>query len=252
MNLLEVCAGSLTSALAAQTGGAHRIELCDNLNEGGTTPSPGIIKQAVKLLEIPVFVLIRPRAGDFLYSYTEFEAMKEDILFCKEHRAKGVVLGILNDDGSVDMERTAELVGLAAPMQVTFHRAFDRTNDPFQAMEDIISLGIQRILTSGQAASAPDGADLISKLIIRAAGRIIIMPGGGVNEGNVLKLRDITKAAEFHASLRSPIKSGMKNHNENVFMGKAGVNEYSWMETDPQRVRNLIERLNEFPLRNSV
>jgi copper homeostasis protein len=243
MNLLEVCAGSLTSALNAQKGGAHRIELCDNLNEGGTTPSPGIIIQAVKFLEIPVFVLIRPRPGDFLYSEQEFDAMKEDVLFCKEHRAKGAVLGILNADGSVDMERTAELVGLAAPMQVTFHRAFDMTRDPFRAMEDIISLGIKRILTSGQAASATDGADLLAKLITRATGRIIIMPGGGINEDNVKDLIRKTGAIEIHASLRSQIQSVMQFLNMNSSMGKPGKDEYSLMETDPEKVRIVVKKM---------
>lgn len=241
--LLEICAGSLYSALAAQAGGAHRIELCDNLSEGGTTPSPGIITQAVKLLDIPVFVLIRPRAGDFLYSKAEFDAMKEDILFCKEHGAKGVVIGILYDGGNVDMERTAELVGLAAPMQVTFHRAFDMTRDPFQAMEDIISLGIKRILTSGQANTALAGAPLISKLIRQAAGRITIMPGSGINEDNVTGLIKITGAKEIHASLRSKIQSNMQFRNLKTAMGKPGQDEYSRMETDPERVRKFIVKI---------
>jgi copper homeostasis protein len=241
--ILEICAGSISSAFAAQKGGAHRIELCDNLNEGGTTPSPGIIKQAVKLLEIPVFVLIRPRAGDFLYADVEFEAMKEDILFCKEHGAEGVVFGILKPDGSIDMGRNAELVQLAHPMQVTFHRAFDMTRDPVQAMEDIISLGIKRILTSGQAANAPAGADLIAELIIRAKGRTVIMPGGGINEENILRLKNHTRAVEFHASLRSPVKSRMQFHNNTSCMGKTGENEYAWMETDPVRVRNFIKMM---------
>jgi copper homeostasis protein len=241
--LLEVCAGSLTSALAAQTGGAHRVELCDNLSEGGTTPSPGIILQAVKMLKIPVFVLIRPRAGDFLYSEPEFDAMKDDILFCKEHGAKGAVFGILHADGSVDKERNAELVRLARPMQVTFHRAFDMSRNPIRAMEDIISLGIDRILTSGQAANALAGADLTAELIKRAVGRIIIMPGGGINEDNVSGLLQITGATEIHASLRSPIQSKMQLRNANTSMGKPGRDEYNWMETDPKRVRKIIEKL---------
>lgn len=242
--LLEVCAGSITSALNAQAGGAHRIELCDNLSDGGTTPSPGMIRQALKLLDIHVFVLIRPRSGDFLYSDDEFKVMKEDVLFCKEHRAHGVVLGMLKNDGTVDIERTAELVSLACPMQVTFHRAFDMTRDPFEAMEDIINLGIDRILTSGQAANAPDGADLIAELITRAESRVIIMPGGGINEDNFLELYQKTKAMEFHASLRSPVKSRMQFRNQRTSMGKQDQDEYSWMETDSGRVRNFIDILN--------
>jgi copper homeostasis protein len=242
--ILEVCAGSLSSALAARDGGTHRIELCDNLSEGGTTPSPGIIRQAVNRLKIPVFVLIRPRAGDFLYSDAEFDAMKDDIAFCKEHKAKGVVFGILNRDGSVDMKRNAELVDLARPMQVTFHRAFDMALDPFKALEDIISLGIDRILTSGQAVTAMEGAGLISELIRQAAGRIIIMPGGGIHEDNVTELIRITGATEIHASLRSQVQSKMQLRKNNTSMGKPGHDEYSRMETDPARVKQLIRRLN--------
>lgn len=242
--LLEVCAGSLSSALNAQAGGANRIELCDNLSQGGTTPSPGIIQQAVKMLKIPVFVLIRPRAGDFLYSDAEFDAMKEDILFCKEHRAEGVVLGILNPEGSVDMIRTGELVRLAKPMQVTFHRAFDMVRDPFQSMENIIKLGIDRILTSGQGDKASDGARLIRELIIQSAGRIIIMPGAGINEENILLLEQTTKAVEYHASLRGPVKSRMLYQNKRSFMGDSTKDEYSWMETDADRVIRFIGILN--------
>lgn len=238
--LLEICTGSLSSALAAQKGGAHRIELCDNLNEGGTSPSPGVISQAVKLLDIPVFVLIRPRDGDFLYSNAEFEAMKKDVVYCKEHGAEGVVLGVLKADGSIDIERTGELVKLARPMQVTFHRAFDLTRDAFQAMEDIIKLGINRILTSGQEATALDGTELISELIRKAGDRIIIMPGSGITENNIAELVKKTGAKEVHASLRNPVKSGMQYRNEIAKMGKPGQNDYSWMETDPERVRQLL------------
>jgi copper homeostasis protein len=242
--LLEVCAGSLSSALAAQEGGAHRIELCDNLSEGGTTPSAGTVLQAVKLLNIPVFVLIRPRTGDFLYSDKEFDVMKDDIAFCKEHGAKGVVLGLLKTDGNVDLKRTSELMKLARPMEVTFHRAFDMSSNPVQAMEDIINLGIDRILTSGQAVTAPEGAGLISGLIRQATGRIIIMPGGGINEINVTDLIAITGATEIHASLRSMLQSKMQFRNTNATMGKQGKDEYSRMETDPDRVMQMIRILN--------
>ena len=243
--ILEVCAGSLSSALAARAGGAHRIELCSNLSEGGTTPSPGIIKEAIRLLDIPVFVLIRPRAGDFLYSDAEFDAMKEDILFCKERRAKGIVTGLLKTDGTIDINRTAELVRLARPMQVTFHRAFDMTRDPLQTMEDIISLGIDRILTSGQANTALEGADLIAALIRRAAGRIIIMPGGGINEDNVANLIQSTGATEIHASLGSQIQSKMQFRNMDASIGKSGQNAYGWIETDPERVRKVVKKMYE-------
>jgi len=241
---LEICAGSLNSALAAQAGGAHRIELCDNLAEGGTTPSPGIIRQAVKLLGIPVFVLVRPRSGDFLYSDEEFSAMKDDILFCKEAGVKGVVLGILNANGTVDLSRTAELVALARPMQITFHRAFDMVSDPFRALEDIISLGIERILTSGQQATAAEGAGLIKELINRAMGRIIIMPGSGINEVNVLTVLQETGAREIHASLRSPVASRMNFRGDQASMGAAASDEFTWSETDPEKVRKVIEKIS--------
>jgi copper homeostasis protein len=241
--LLEVCAGSIISAINAQKGGASRIELCDNLAEGGTTPSPGAIILAKKHLHIPVFVLIRPRSGDFLYSDIEFEQMKEEIFFCKERRAEGVVLGILKADGTVDLDRMAELVEMARPMQVTFHRAFDLTRDPFRAMEDIINLGIERILTSGQAAIAIEGAGLISELINKARNRIIIMPGGGITEHNVAELVKKTGAREVHASLRSPVKSIMEFKSDSASMGKQERDEYEWLETDVSRVRSFKNSL---------
>jgi copper homeostasis protein len=244
---LEICTGSLHSALAAQAGGAHRIELCDNLDQGGTTPSPGVIKQAVERLDIPVFVLIRPRPGDFLYSDAEFQAMKDDILFCKEHGAKGVVVGILRKDGRIDMERTAELVALARPMQVTFHRAFDMTPDPLRALEDVISLGIDRILTSGQAATAWDGAPVIKEWVQQANGRILIMPGSGINEENVRELIDLTGAAEVHASLRSLMKSRMEYKGTGASMGGAQDDEFAWLETDTKRVKRVLEILHGNP-----
>lgn len=242
---LEVCAGSLTSALNAGEAGAHRVELCDNLSEGGTTPSPGVIMQAVTKLQIPVFVLIRPRSGDFIYSDAEFEAMKEDIVFCREQGAKGIVSGVLKTDGSVDKDRMEELVDLARPMKITFHRAIDMVRDPFLALEDIIALGIDRILTSGQANSAIEGTGLISELVKMAGDRIIIMPGSGINEMNIISLYQKTKTFEFHASLRSPVKSKMQFRNEKPTMGSSHESEFQWMETDPERVKHVIALLSD-------
>jgi copper homeostasis protein len=241
--LLEVCAGSLHSALNARAGGAHRIELCDNLAEGGTTPSPGIIRQAIQRLDIPVFVLIRPRPGDFLYSDEEFAAMKDDILFCKDHGTKGIVVGILRADGTVDVDRMTELVRLARPMEVTFHRAFDMVKDPWMALENIIPLGCERILTSGQATTAIDGGGLISDIVEHAGNRIVIMPGSGINEHNALELIRSTGVREIHASLRSPIVSSMAFRNSSATMGQPGMDEFSRMETDPTRVRKILSLL---------
>jgi copper homeostasis protein len=240
---LEICAGSLHSALAAQAGGAQRIELCDNLEQGGTTPSPGIILQAVKLLKIPVFVLIRPRPGDFLYSDEEFKAMRDDIRYCKEIGTKGVVLGILRSDGYIDLDRTAELVELARPMQVTFHRAFDMTPDPFRAMEEIVSLGIDRILTSGQQATAVEGAALIRELVQIANSRITIMPGSGINEENVVELIQNTGVREVHASLSKRMSSEMKFKGSGVSMSYDRADGLSWVETDIVRVKRVIEKI---------
>jgi len=188
-------------------------------------------------------VLIRPRPGDFHYSDFEFEAMQEDVLFCRKNRVDGIVTGILNDDGTVDMKRTEELIRLANPMRVTFHRAFDMTRDPFQAMEHIIELGIERILTSGQAPSAFEGTDLISELVAQAENRILIMPGGGINENNVTDLIKRTGAKEVHASMRSPAMSRMQYRNDAAFMGMPGQDEYTWMETDVERVREMARLL---------
>src|ERR1700761_5638777 len=215
---LEVCANSLTSALAAQEGGAIRVELCDNLNEGGTTPSNGQIKMARKLLNIKLYVLIRPREGDFLYSDIEFEIIKNDVQYSIDAGCDGVVIGILNADGSIDKSRCSELVQMAKKngLGVTFHRAFDLCNDMDQALEDIIEMGCERILTSGGKNTAPEGANVIAHLVEKAAGRIIIMPGSGVSESTVSDLVHITSATEIHSSARSVVKSKMQYHNDNL------------------------------------
>ena len=216
--MIEICANGLQSAINAQTAGATRVELCDNLYEGGTTPSPATIKLARKYLKIKIHVLIRPRGSDFLYSDLEMEMIKEDIRFCKEIGCDGVVVGFLNADGTVDVERTREIVDLAKPMSVTFHRAFDMTPDPFEALEQIIISGAERILTSGQQNKAPDGIDLIKKLVEKADGRIIIMPGAGINGGNIKMMKE-TGAREFHLTGIGMNESQMKFRKEGIFMG---------------------------------
>jgi copper homeostasis protein len=243
---LEVCANSLTSALAAQEGGAIRVELCDNLNEGGTTPSYGQIKMARKLLNIKLYVLIRPREGDFLYSDIEFEIIKADVQYCIDAGCDGVVIGILNADGSINKPRCAELVQMAkkSGLGVTFHRAFDMCNDMDKALEDIIELGCERILTSGGKSTAPEGANVIARLIEKAAGRIIIMPGSGVSESTVAELVHITKVTEIHSSARSAVKSKMQYHNDHLSLSASNIDELSIMVTDVQKVKNIIRLAN--------
>lgn len=240
---MEVCANSLTSALAAQEGGAIRVELCDNLPEGGTTPSYAQIALAKQMLTIKVYPIIRPRGGDFLYSKLEFELMKMDIKTCKSLNCDGVVIGILKADGSIDTERCAELVALAAPMPVTFHRAFDMSSDLEKALEDIIGLGCERILTSGGESSAIKGAATIAKLIKQANGRIKIMPGAGVTATNITDLIKLTGATEFHASAKSPVKSDMLFKNPRLTMGTI-ADEFSYDLTNSESVKKLIELAN--------
>ena len=245
---LEVCANSVTSALAAQNGGAARVELCENLFEGGTTPSYGEILMARKLLHIKLYVLIRPRGGDFLYTDLEFDIMMADIRYCIEAGCDGIVIGMLNADGTIDKARCAEMINLARQwgLGVTFHRAFDMCSDLFQAMEDIIELGCERILTSGGKSTAMEGAYNVARLISKAASRILIMPGSGVNESNVADLVRFTGATEVHSSARVRVASKMKYKNEHIIMGDTIGDEYSTDVTDTERVKNIIKMANSF------
>ncbi|HQW85268.1 MAG TPA: copper homeostasis protein CutC [Ferruginibacter sp.] len=211
--ILEVIGFNIESCLQAQGAGAQRIELCDNPGEGGTTASYGFIKAARKNLQIKLFPIIRPRGGDFLYTNEEFEVMKTDVKVCKQLECDGVVIGILNQDGTVDKRRCSELVELAYPLGVTFHRAFDRVENPMKAVEDIIEIGCERILTSGLKHNALNGAEMIATLIKQADERIIIMPGSGVRSDNIIELANKTGAVEFHSSARVGIDSKMKYSN---------------------------------------
>jgi copper homeostasis protein len=197
---LEVCANSITSALAAQEGGAIRVELCDNLYAGGTTPSPGQITTARKLLSIKLYVLIRPRGSDFLYTDIEFDTMIADVKYCIEAGCDGIVIGMLNADGTIDKERCTQLVQLAkqAGLGVTFHRAFDMCVNLFHALEDIIEIGCERILTSGGRSTAMEGARVITELVKKAKGRISIMAGSGITEINAADLIMITGVNKYH------------------------------------------------------
>ncbi|WP_293788177.1 copper homeostasis protein CutC [uncultured Pedobacter sp.] len=241
---LEVCANSYQSAVAAQNGGAKRVEFCDNLAEGGTTPSYAQIALAKKNLSIEVWPIIRPRGGDFLYSEMEFEIMKEDIKICKSLNCDGVVIGILKADGTVDKERCAELIQLAKPMGVAFHRAFDMSNDMDQALEDLIALQIKRVLTSGGASSAILGAEKLAQLIKKANGRITIMPGAGINESNIKPLINQTGATQFHASAKEFVTSKMEFRNTESKMGSI-EDEYQYELTSEAKVKALVDGINE-------
>lgn len=243
---LEVCANSVQSAIAAQKGGASRIELCDNLHEGGTTPSYGQIKVTRRELEIPIHVLLRPRAGDFLYTEHEYDTIKADIEVCSLLKCDAIVIGILNADGSVDKVRCTELVKLAkkAGLKTTFHRAFDMTNDLFKALEDIIEMGFDCILTSGGKTTVMEGASRIAQLIQQAAGRIEIMPGSGLNENNVGDLVHFTSATIVHSSARVRKTSAMQHFNKAIMLNTL-TPEDSIDETDEERVKSIIAKANE-------
>jgi len=240
--ILEICANSVESAIMAQDGGAQRVELCDNIYEGGTTPSFGAIKIAREKLGIDLNIIIRPRGGDFYYSDEEFEIMKQDISLVKKLGVNGIVLGLLNPNGSIDVTRTKILVDLAKPMSVTFHRAFDVCNDPLLALEDIIECGCDRILTSGQKNKAFEGIDLIQKLVEKANKRIIIMPGSRIDETNISEIYSKTGANEFHASLRKKHASKMQFKKDGVYInGFPQLDEYEISVSDPKRVKKVIE-----------
>jgi copper homeostasis protein len=241
---LEICADTVESAVAAQEAGAHRIELCGSLPEGGTTPGPGKIISARSNLDIELNVIIRPRGSDFLYSDREFDELRRDIEFCGEAGADGVVIGLLLADGNIDVERTAELVATAHKMSVTFHRAFDLCVDPVRALEDIIATGADRLLTSGQMDSALQGAALIQSLVKQALGRIIIMPGGGINSENIAEIAKITGAEEFHLTGRKMIGSEMEFRRSGVRMGsQPDIDEYSRKVADRDTIRKISEIL---------
>ena len=236
---LEIIGFNIESCMAAQDAGADRIELCASPGEGGTTPSYAFIKEARKKLNIDLYVMIRPRGGDFLYTNEEFEIMKNDVMACKQLGCDGIVTGILMEDGKVDKKRCKELLEYAYPLEATFHRAFDRVADPYEAMEDIIDLGFERILTSGLVPKAIDGKETLSALIKKSAERIIIMPGSGVNASNIISIAKSTGAKEFHSSASYYAESNMKYHNSlmNESLQHIAVNK--------EEVKAMVELLRE-------
>jgi copper homeostasis protein len=206
---IEIATADFSTTKSSVEGGADRIELCANLDQGGTTPSYGTLLQCRENFDVALFAIIRPRSGDFYYTDDEFAIMRHEVKLCKELGCDGVVIGLLNRDGSIDLKRTARLIEMAYPMEVTFHRAFDRSDDPFKALEQLIEVGCQRLLTSGQQPTAPEGAALIGQLVEKAADRIIIMPGSGVRKENIKDLALRTGTVEFHSSLRARIRGRM-------------------------------------------
>jgi copper homeostasis protein len=241
---LEICVDSIDSALAADRGGAHRIELCSSLLEGGLTPTAGVMRAVRQRVTLAVFVMIRPRGGDFLYSDAELEAMEEDIRAAKSVGADGVVLGLLTELGRVDVARTRELVELARPLETTFHRAFDLSDDLDQSLEDVIATGASRILTSGGAQTAPEGAEQIRKLVEAARDRIVIMAGSGIQSRNLRQVLAATSVAEVHASAKAPVASAMR-YQRNVAMGSGQQDEYTRQVADEEEVRALARVLAE-------
>ena len=237
----EVCVDSADGAASAQAGGAQRVELCDNLVEGGTTPSLGMLRAAREQIHIGLQVLIRPRGGDFCYSDAELKTMQYDIEAAQQTGADGVVLGLLTPDGGIDLPRTRQLVAQARPLSVTFHRAIDVCRDPYRALDELMELGVERVLTYGQQASALQGADCIRALVRQAAGRTIILVGGGVKPENIGALIALTGAQEYHFTARSTRTSPMRYRNLNCVMGKAyQPDEYVRRVTQAEQVQAVI------------
>ncbi|MFN0292657.1 copper homeostasis protein CutC [Pedobacter helvus] len=242
---LEICANSVESAIAAQRGGANRIELCANLAEGGTTPSYGQIKWCLENLTLEVWPLIRPRGGDFFYSTAEFENILADISYCKQIGCKGIVTGLLNKNGTIDEERCAKIIAVASPMPVAFHRAFDMSSNLENSLETIIKLGFVRILTSGGKENAFIGAKKLKELVIQAGNRIEIMPGAGISADNLLEIAQTTGARNFHTAAKSIVASKMQFRNEASKMGGANADEFSYEQTDADKVKALKNILNQ-------
>lgn len=243
MPILEICAGSVESAIAARDGGAQRIELCAALEVGGVTPSAGVIAEARKIEDLVLNVIIRPRGGDFLYNEYEAACMEHDIRTCKALGVDGVVIGALTPDGDIDTALCRRLIAAADGMSITFHRAFDMCRNASKALEELIAIGCHRVLTSGQAATAMEGTTLLKELVKQADGRIIIMPGCGVSSANAAAILQATGATEIHASARKNVGSGMLFRHSGVSMGNPDSDEYARKETDVNEVRAIVNSI---------
>jgi copper homeostasis protein len=240
---VEVCVDSVASAIAAERGGAARVELCSSLIEGGVTPSAGLIEMTRTAVSMPLHVMIRPRGGDFCYEPEEFDIMKRDIAVAKRLGANGVVYGILDVNGNVDVARTSKLADLARPLAVTFHRAFDMTADLFRALEDVCTTGVDRVLTSGGEPTSLLGQETIAQLVRKAEGRIVVMPGSGIRPENARSLVDGTGVKEVHVGLRSVLPSPMLHRNPRVSMGAVEGREYHRHVVLEEQVRKLCSAL---------
>jgi copper homeostasis protein len=232
---VEICVGDVASAIAAESGGADRVELCDNLAVGGTTPSAGTIAESCRRLSIPVHVLIRPRAGDFIYSEPEIAVMRHDIAIAKSLGAAGVVLGVLTPFGSIDRELTAALIALARPLHVTFHKAFDQTHEPMQALDNLIALGVERVLTSGGRPTALEGIEALAKLVDRAGDRIAVMAGGRLSTSNLEAVIRQSRVNEVHLGSAASRTIEGSTHTR-----PRDGSETSWNCTDQKRVADVV------------
>jgi len=239
--LVEACVDSVESAIAAERGGAGRLELCDDLHDGGTTPSAGMIAAVKEAVAMPVFVIVRPRGGGFVYSDAELDVMRRDIEAAARLGANGILLGVLTRQAEIDAERTRRLLGVAPALEVTFHRAFDLVRDRYVALEALVSLGIRRVLTSGGAAAALEGADAIARLVGQSSGRLAVMAGGGVREENVAELVRRTGVSEVHVRGTRLARTAMTPVNERVRFRKAmPEDEAAWEATDESRIREIV------------
>ncbi|MEO6966627.1 MAG: copper homeostasis protein CutC [Acidobacteriaceae bacterium] len=244
--ILEICVDSVESAIASEKGGAQRVELCSDLTEGGITPSAGLIHAVRKHVGIEVFVMVRPRGGDSFYTNHEYDVMKYDVSQIKHLGADGIVLGLLDKDGNVDVERTRELVQLAHPLKVTFHRAFDMSANLDVSLEQVIETGAHRILTSGGMQTITQGAERATRLIHAARGRVHIMVGGGIRQENIHRIAVRTGATEFHCSLRTRTESPVIFRNPVLKLGTAGHDEfarYIVLEDNVHGLRKSLDRI---------
>ena len=243
--ILECCVDSVESALNAAKGGASRLELCSNLVIGGTTPDVALIKEIRKYTDIRIHALIRPRFGDFCYTEHEMEIMKAQIRALKEAGVEGVVIGVLDEDGNLDIPKMRELLQEADNMSVTLHRAFDMCRDPYQALEEAVDLGIDTVLTSGQKQSAWEGRGLLAELIKKADGRIDIMAGAGIGASVIEKLIPVTKGTSYHMSGKVTLDSPMKYRKADVSMGLSSLSEYEVWQTSEELVKEAVDVLKK-------